>query len=423
MKFNNIFYVFTLILIFIIAGACSFHKKEKNDPPISKPMIEVENINVILENSGSMAGYLNGTQFKKTVTDFIAELDKIQAEKGDNFLIKNLSYFTFSDNLKFNKFSGDAYSFCSAINNKSLAVGKTSPIDDFIKLLVDSLNTNTIDILISDFVIDKKIKNIEQVIQSEFNIIFNTAKQKELGLIIYRLTSDFTGNYLPAIGGSQQVKNLTRPYFIWLIGPITQLNILRQKIQKSNVFTPENEISFGLPSLPQNKEVLALSNRTGSWRFREGEFIKAGLKNGQLKFTIAFDLSNLPNYVKNIDYLNQNTVIESSSLNILQHKFYSKNEFGKKIHKKEKQKLFDNTHFLEINISQIDASTNILIVTLRKAMQDWFVKFSTNNDSLIKNGNNLNTFMLDKIVAGIANAYGDLESNTNYFQLKYKINQ
>lgn len=423
MKFKYIFSVLTLILIFIIAGPCSFDKKKKNDPPISKPLIEVENINIILENSGSMAGYLNGDQFKKALTDFIAELDKIHKDKSDNLFIKNLSFFTFSDNLAFNRFSGDAFTFCSAINNKGLAIGKTSPMDDLIKLLVDSAKINTIDILISDFVIDKKIKNIEQVIQSEFNIIFNTAKQKQLGLIIYRLTSDFTGNYLPAIGGSQQVKNLTRPYFIWLIGPITQLNVLREKIQKSNVFTPENEISFGLLFLPQNKEVLALSNRTGSWRFREGEFIKAGLKKGQLKFTIAFDLNNLPNYLANIGYLNQNTYIESSSLNVLSHKFYTKDEFVSKIHKKEKQKLFDNTHFLEINISQINASTNSMIVTLNKATQDWFVKLSTNNDSSIKNGNNLNTFILDKIVAGIANAYGDLESNTNYFQLKYKINQ
>lgn len=403
--------------------SCSSEKKKKVELKENESPALVENINVILENSGSMAGYLNGNEFKKTITDFIAELDKIRLDRNNNLSINNLSFFTFSDNLKFNKFSGDAFSFCTAINNKGLAVGKTSPMDDFIKLLVDSAKINTIDILISDFVIDKKIKNIEQVIQSEFNIIFNTAKLKQLGLIIYRLTSDFTGNYLPVIGGSQQVKNLTRPYFIWLIGPIKQLTVLREKIQKSNVFTPENEISFGLPFLPQNKEVLALSNRTGSWRFREGEFIKAGLKKGQLKFTIAFDLNNLPSHLTNIDYLNQNTSIESSSLNVLSHKFYTKEEFISKIHKKEKQKLFDNTHFLEINISQINASSNNLLITINKIKQDWFIKYSTDDDSSINNKNNLKTFILDKIIAGIANAYGDLESNINYFQLKYKINQ
>lgn len=407
----------------MIGGSCSLDKKKKVESPQNISPIEIENIYIILENSGSMAGYLNGNQFKKTITDLIADLDKIKTHKDHKLLIKNLSFFTISDNLALIKFSGDAYSFCTAINDKGLAVGKTSPMDDFVKLLVDSAETNTVDLLISDFVIDKKINDFQNFLQGEFNIIFNTARQKNLGVIIYRLTSDFTGNYLPAMGGPQKVKNITRPYFIWMIGPVEQLNLLREKILDSKVFYPENEISFGVPLIPRNVEVLELSNRVGSWRFKDGNFTKAGLKKDNLKFTLAFNLNNLPNYLKEINYLNLNTSIESSSLNILSHKFYSKTDFNSKIHKKEKQKLFDNSHFLEVNISQINSSSNNISISLNKVNQEWFSKFSTDNDVSLSNNNNLNTFMINYIISGIANAYDDLKSNNKYFQLNYKINQ
>jgi len=398
-------------------------RKESLKTNLSQPQ-EIENINVIFDNSGSMSGYLNGRQFKKTITDFIADLDKFKSDKKDNLQIKNLSYFTFSDNLKLNRFSGDAYSFCSAINNKGLAIGRTSPMDDFVKLLVDSSKQNTIDILISDFVIDKKIKNIQSFIQSEFTIIFNAAKQKNLGLLIYRLTSDFTGTYFPATGSSYPVpKPILRPYFIWLMGPAEQLNLLREKIQRSKVFAPENEISFGLLFKPKNVEVLKLSNRKGSWRFRNEQFVDADLSKGNLKFTLALNLEDFPSYITNPTTLNERIVATSSSLEISSRKFYTKEGFISKYHKKEKQNWIDNTHFLEINISQINASRNELFIGLNKTEQDWYKKLSTDHDSSLKDGNNLNTYMLNYIISGIANAYGELQSNEHYFTLNYIINK
>lgn len=409
------------IIIFSLFIGCS---RKSNKENISKNIksITINNINIILENSGSMAGYLNGSRFKNNITGLIAELDKINSNNNRNLSIKNLKFYTFSDNMNLNQFSGSAFEFCDKINKKGLAIGKTSPTDDFIKLLVDSSKKGNIDILITDLVIAKKNFNADNLIQSKFNIIFNSAKNKNLGVVLYRFTSDFIGKYYPVKGTSFLIKNpIDRPYFVFLIGPKNELNLLREFLNKSNIFKPENEINFGLDLFPQNIEVLNLSNRIGSWRFKNGVFYNSKQKNNNFKFTIAFNLNNFPAYLTKLETLKKYFSIESPSLEVASFNIYDNNLFRNKYHKKEKQNWLNNTHFLEINISQINASLNQLSVGLKKFPQNWIDDFSIDNDASLNNDNNLKTYMLNHIVYGIENAYNDIYSNNYYFKLNYSL--
>ncbi|MEM2139134.1 MAG: hypothetical protein QXM96_03195 [Candidatus Woesearchaeota archaeon] len=422
-KNYKLIFLFATILIIYLFSGCSHSSKKEN---ISKNIksISINNINIILENSGSMAGYLNGSKFKNNITGLIAELDKINSNNNKNLSVKNLNFYTFSDNMNLYQFSGNAFEFCDKINKKGLAIGKTSPTDDFIKILVDSSKKGNIDILITDLVIAKKDFNADNLIQSKFNIIFNSAKNKNLGTLIYRFTSDFIGKYYPVKGASFSInKPVDRPYFVFLIGPKDELNSLREYLNNSNIFKPENEINFGLDLNPHNIEILNLSNRIGNWRFKDGVFYNSKQKNNNLKFTIAFNLTNYPSFLSQPETLKKYISIQSPSLEVSSFNLFDNYSFRNKYHKKEKQKWLDNTHFLELNISQINASSNQLFIGLKKFPQNWINDFSTDNDASLNNNNNLKTYMLNHIINGIENAYHDFSSNDYYFKLNYSLNK
>lgn len=409
-----------LLFLLIIFISCSNNSRPTPNKPTnveSKPIV-INKINFILENSGSMEGYFNGAKFKKEITDLIAELEKIKLD-SNNIDINNISFMTMNDEKSLKEFSGSSYDFCNKINTHGIGVGKTSPIDNLVKSIVDSIDTKTINILVSDFVIDKKNKDDLATLQSSFNIIFNKAKQKNLGVLIYRMTSDFTGKYYPALGSPQIVKDLTRPYFIWFVGSNELIDSLRRQLMKSDVFKPENEIVFGISMKPSKIDVMRLSNRIGTWRFRDGEFHDANLKKGKLKFSLGVDFSELPSYLSDSTYLSKNLSITSSTLNILPYNIYPKDIFIKKLHRKEKEYSTEYTHLIEVNISAINSDRNKINISLTKGSQEWLSNFCTNDDSSIENGNNLKTFGLKQIIEGISNAYGDLGGTSNYFEVNY----
>lgn len=414
------------ILVLIKLSLISCSRKTQNDKDEFTSIQDTVNIRILIENSASMAGYFKGESFKSKITDFVAFLDKIRLKEGNPLRIDTIMFNTFSvnikDTIKITSLAPNVNDFTKTINEEKIWTAPVSPIDDIIKLLVDSSDIKTLDIFISDFVIDKKVKYLE-TIKSNFNLIFNNAKAKDIGLIIYRFTADFKGNYYPVKGSSQKVDKIIRPYFIWIIGNKNKLNIFRDLVQLYSNIEPENEIYFDLDFKPKNIEIMNLSNRIGNWRYKDDKFVKANLKNGNLKFTIAFNFSNLPIFSIDIDSLNKLLTVQSNTLEFGDVKFYLKKDFENLYHKKEKAVWNNNTHFLVVNVTQINSSENDIIISLNKAPDNWYKNLSTHDDSSLQDNNNLKTFYLNEIISGIANAYNDFESENNYFKINLKLNK
>ncbi len=420
------FPVFLTILAIITLSIMSCSRRTQNDKDEFTAIQDTVNIRILIENSASMAGYFKGTSFKSNITEFVAFLDKIRLKEGNLLKIDTIMFNTFSHNIKdtieITSLASNVNDFTKIINEEKIWTAPVSPIDEIIKLLVDSSDMKTLNIFISDFVIDKKVKYLE-TIKSNFNLIFNNAKAKDIGLIIYRFTADFKGIYYPAIGSSQKVDSIIRPYFIWIFGNKNKLNIFRNLIQLYGNVEPENEIYFDLDIKPKNIEIMNLSNRIGNWRYKNDKFVKANLKNGNLKFTIAFNFSNLPIFSLDIDSLNKLLTVQSNTLEFGDVKFYLKKDFENLYHKKEKAVWNNNTHFLEVNVTQINSSENDITISLKKVIEDWYKKLSTKDDSSLRGDNNLKTFYLNEIISGIANAYKDFDSENLYFKLNLKLNK
>jgi hypothetical protein len=412
----NLKYFLILMAVLCLVG-CGGKKKEIKIGEVPEKPLEIDNIKIILENSGSMRGYFNGTKFKKTISDLAAELDRIKDNKCKELVVKKINSYTFSDQLELTPFANNTYEFCTKINNSVVNFGKTSPMDEFVKYLVDSTNGNNVYVLVSDFVIDKKGENVLPTLESKFSIIFNEARKKNLAVLIYRFTSEFTGEYMPALGMKQQISNVIRPYYVWMIGPNKQLALLANLLDGSNVVKPENQVVMGTNNNKIIPEVLVLSNRLGTWRFEDSLFYNVESKRSKLRFTVGLDLSKLPIYYKNTDYLSKITKYNSNIIKIDSVKYYYADEFSNKLKGRESNLANKFTHFAEINITGEVEDKDMVEIYWNNELPEWVDKFSTDDDSKITDDNLSKTFAIKYIIRGIHESYRKCEN----FYTKYYL--
>ncbi len=416
-----VLFLFSILVMFFVIAGC-----KRSNPPAAMSVVSLQkpkvSVNVILETSASMQGYLNGSQFKSDVTNFIAELDKMSKDTT-GLVIDSVKYFAsvIKNNIpRFEPISCTAYDFNTKILTGKIATGSTSPIDDIVNKLVDEHSQNKISILISDFVVNIKSPSIIPAIQSRFNTIFNNAPKKNLAVSLYRLTSDFSGIYYPSFGKSFKAPNkVTRPYFIWVLGDKNNLISFRRQIERSPVFKPLQEAQLGFGSSKIPFDILYYSNSPeGRFRFKNGEFTNVSLKNNNLKITLGVDLNSIPKYAREISYLQQNKDASSASCNINYCNIYPHSVLGSRFHPKDKA----HSHYIEVSVSQFRLDKNIVHLGLKNKPID-LDSLSTNDDSNLNQGNNLKTFLLKEIITGMQNAYGELNSDSNYFNFDLIINK
>ena len=412
--------VILLFIIFINLLGFSGCRRQTNaqSGPAKIEIVEIKKIKIILETSGSMEGFFAGDSIKTQVTNLISDLDRISKSGDKELKIGELDFFTIDDQVKLKHYADDAYSFNNKISNKKFCFVKSSPIDDIIKYIVDSVNVDDVSIIVSDMVIDKNIKNPLPTIQSNFNLIFNTAPKRDKGLIIYRFLGDFKGRVHPAVGKSFIVSGIDRPYFIWMIGRSATLKMMAKKLSASTVFNPKNIMAFGVNYKNPNYSVLHLSNREGIWKYREGKLIKCDLKNNKFKFTVGLDFYDFPiKQFEDINALQYKSELRSHTIKLASYKYYSRDAFRKFIHPKDSELIDKYSHYLEVSVGGFQSEDNTLTISFNKSSIDWPAKYTTEDDSYFNSDNNLNTFALKQIIDGINNAYGELSNDKKLFNI------
>jgi len=416
-KLNNIHY-FKILVIYIVLLLLGCNNKVKN----VEEKLKINNINIVLENSASMKGYFNGNEFKSTVTNLAALFDNLRETKN-KYIISNINYHIFNDKLKLKIFSSNSYDFCNKINNGLIEYCNTTPIDDFLKYIIDSTKNDDIYILVSDFVIDKVQENEIPTLQSKFNVIFNQAVKKNITLTVYRFMTDFSGTYYPSKGTPKIIQNVKRPYYIWIIGPNKLVTKITNEIDNNNLITPNNQFTFGINFSNIEQEPLHLSNYIGSFRTEKEnnkvfKNIKAD-KNNIFQFTIGFNLSNLPKYYHNCNFLDSSIQISCLQNQVLSKKFYTKDDFNKYLSKNEVSIAKNFTHFLTIKMKGKFDKYDELNITFNNYLPKWIDVYSTDYDGYYDNITLSKTFAISHILKGIQQAYLYKSS----FSYNYKFNK
>lgn len=224
-------------LLLIIMIACP---KEKvlvvSSSPVSTPVSSKKPvIKVFLENSGSMDGYMcDGSQLKDAIYDYVSDLNRVANSTK--------LYYINSQIINFN---GDITSYVKNLNPKTFSqAGGNRSNSDLGKVLDTVLGTvdkNTVAVFISDCILDLPSNNAQKFlttceIQIKNDIIKTQKRVPNLAVEILKLSSDFDGKYFYPNGSVEELKNVKRPYYIWIFGDKNILAKLNSEVSLSMLY-------------------------------------------------------------------------------------------------------------------------------------------------------------------------------------------
>ena len=223
-----------LVLIFIVSQIMGGGKIVLDwENSYSSPILpDTICLNVYVENSGSMNGYMcNGSNLKDAVYDYVSDLKKntttcnlfyinsqiIPCEESLDNYIKNLT----------------PSSFAKAGGNL-----KDTDLRSIFKLIMDKHEANTVSVFVSDCILDipQSATDFFGNCQVSVKNTFNEAIEKypDLGVEIIKLQSKFDGWWF--CGKNKQMLNgVKRPYYIWLIGDKNILAMLNEKVPVTRI--------------------------------------------------------------------------------------------------------------------------------------------------------------------------------------------
>jgi hypothetical protein len=438
----------TLLACLILLCGCGRNRDRKTKVPdtdtvdaiIHKPDDTSANvsINVYIENSGSMDGYVNGgTEFKGAIRDLLVMMKYHYGED-------KIKIFYINNKIHPAPVSKDLADFANTINVRSYKIGDTrsTNLNHIFRLILDTIDAKTVAVLFSDCIYSISGSTTVAVLADEKSLTkdaFLTQSKKRginLTTTIVKMTSKFYGiyynkNYKGPKDLKTHSKSLNgeqRPYYICVIGNRSILADFNNKI----------ELKAGKIEGFVNKYVLASDSSQNIYysvlqsSFNEGRFRPIRQRNAQyihgiqavslprrvskLTFAVAVDFSSLP--------VEDDYIINPSNYDVLTDNFTVKEVF--RINKNQISPTDWNrisganpTHVIVLEAKS--RSVSDVLFVLKKQMPEWVEQTHTLDDA---NMNDLfdQTFGLKYLIEGIAEAYQAIYPNDNvYFQCLIEI--
>jgi len=413
----------------VVSYLVKFFKAKKNGltandiwQPENNAIQEAFNINVYLENSGSMNGYLNdpNTEFKNSVYSLLTRL-KLFVDKDS----LNLFLINKDDQLLYkNASNNDVENFKNILNPASfskLSKGKTgeSDINELIKRCLYNSNKSNLNVFISDCVYSpgKSKPNATMCLaEQKQGIYLNFAteinnRNSDLAVIILQIDAKFKGTYFDKNNTPINIPNeISRPFYIWFIGSKKQIElILNSKKLEEIDGGYKNIIVFQKPtsSLVPYK-ILKSQPRIGEFNLEEAATIikdatpsKDDQNEGKFGFNVAVDFSN--------SMQNANYFLDTNNYILSNRKYQLKVET---ITDKNDASLAGYTHLLKLQTSEL--REEVLRIDLVGKTPSWVLNSTSIDDSNILNDNSeqQKTFGLQYLIEGVSDAFYP-KSNSN----------
>jgi hypothetical protein len=376
---------------------------------IKKPII-----NVFIENSLSMDGYVKGkTDFETAVYSFLSD---IKISKITNSL--NLNYI----NSVVLSQPDDLADFIEKLEPASFKMKggdrNVTDISNIIETILDSTKDNTISVFVSDCVFSPGTndngdpKNADEYLDGQQigikEDIANKIDENDFAIIVYRLTSRFFGNYYNKFDESTSIDD-QRPFYIWILGDQSQLKELIDKVPKDDV--KGEGVQFTYTAFNKNKNInyaILNSPRIGTFERIDKYSIKKAKKDKDRKeftFSIGVDYSSM--LLDDLYLRNPNNYVISDP------------NYTLEVIKTNKSKY---SHTIRLTTkSKIISSTNITI-KLKHILPTWIEEYNDEiGEDINADGAMNKTYGIKYLIGGVYDAY--TKDDAVWAEFKITINQ
>jgi len=369
------------------------------------------NINVYLENSASMDGYVNGkTEFETAIYSLLGDI-----RINDFCDSLNLNYI----NKSVHKFEPDIEDFIDKLEPSTFRIRggdrSTSDLSDLLESILGEVNKNNASILISDFVFSpgkKKGLNARDYLNNQMlGIKINfaqTLKTQNISVVALQLYSNFNGTYYDLQETQHNYKG-KRPYYIWLIGQEDQVKtILKTKILDNIKGGVANKLVLTQMDAPTKiKFKIARNHKKGNFDLNQGSAgpirsaeYGSGINEGVFGFTFYADFSN---EIQNSNfYLDESNYQYNPNYSIEISLVLDLNDPSKQGY----------TH--KFSVETKDLKTEVFKLEIVGKTPDWVSESSSEDDRSISVGNDESkkTFGLKYLIDGVVEAcYPNNEDN------------
>jgi len=395
-------------------------------------------INVYIENSGSMDGYVNGnTEFKGAIRDLLVLLKHYygQEQIKVNFI---------NTKIRETDTKADLATFATNINTQWSMKGEdrsSSNLNNVFKMILDKTNKETISILFSDCIYSIKGKDAEGLLSDEKSLTKDAFLSRwrqdslKLATTIVKMKSKFKGIYYDKDNAKTELNGDERPYYICIIGNNDIMIDFNAKIplEKGKIEGFDNKyiISTGATDNMYYSVLLSTAN-VGRFKENRKESTKTyvhGIRdvnmkigsrsrnaNNKLTFAVAVDLKNV---AAEEDYLinPQNYTLGDNNFHIKEIIPVDKNN----INANDWLRICEANPTHLIVLEATGTATSNVKVSLKKQMPQWIEQTNIIDDKNIRK--NLDkTFGIKYLIEGISEAYQIIyPEDKDFFQFEIKI--
>jgi hypothetical protein len=412
---------------------------ELNDDLVIKESIPIT-VNLYIENSGSMNGYVSGrTQFKDALQNLLVDLKYPFGEE-------NINLFFINNQIHKSPIKANIVDFADKLSPKSIKIGHTgsSNLNEIFRKITSKSEKNTVSILFSDFIYSIKGKNTVALLGEQKALtrdVFLTASKNDQNLTtnIYQYSSDFDGIYYD-FNDDKHNWNQSRPYYIAIIGDQPSVSNFTDKIgdrfktysgYKNEYILTEKEFDT------QNYTVLLATMNKGKFKPLKHKILNNQVKGIQtdglgrnennFQIAIAVDFNGIP--------VTDEYITTTSNYNVSDNKF-KLIKVGKL---NGKTLSFMNGEPVTIpssDLIHLEAGfTHVLVFesvaenfdslefSLKRTTPKWVEESTTTDDTDIETNkeNKQTTFGLSYLVDGITEAYLQSTGKEDYIHISIPI--
>lgn len=409
-------YLLLVTFIFLYVTNCSCNgtsgRNIDNNPSLSAPeVVSKPVLNVFLENSGSMDGYVNGNnaEFASTIYRYLSLIDNSGSIK-DSIDLNYINSEVIPLGNDITKFSSKELTPSSFRNMGGKRV--STDISKLLETVLGKTNNDTISMLISDLIFSpgSGVDASKYLVDQETEImglITRKFNNSNLAIVIHQLNSNFNGTYFNKVDSRSNINN-SRPYFICFFGEEQYLEQIPFDVLLDDDFISTH---FENKYIVSKEQSVKYAVQVGSGNFKldrrntQKSIIKARIDNRTNNLScvvnVNFDilllddsyLTNKSNYI-----IDENFQLEEIKPTVIE----------------------GFTHSIKWSTTIPQSTT--LSIGLSNSIPDWVYQTSdSSGEDLIKDDAIDKTYGLKYLIEGIHEPYS--KASDYYTEIKININQ